>query len=127
MLDTIDLIGLDFYESFDLVNKNKIPYKSKPSKPRMNSNPTLDSVDDFRRRLVIYNERMEEHDKYMEKQIKINSFLSEKLEDKMKEEAGLYDIPEQYQGKVYRVAYDMGHSSGYAEVYNYLMTLVGIF
>lgn len=39
----------------------------------------------------------------------------------------LKEIPSRYRDKVFDYAYREGHSSGYSEVYNYLLDLVEIF
>ena len=49
------------------------------------------------------------------------------IEGFIKKESGLFDIPEQYQNKVYYRAYSDGHSAGYYEVYQKLCELVEIF
>ena len=45
----------------------------------------------------------------------------------IREKSGLNDIPEDKRSKVYSLAWDRGHSSGYAEVYNELVSLVDLF
>ena len=45
----------------------------------------------------------------------------------IKDAAALDTVPEQYREKVYRQAYEDGHSSGYYEVFHKLDTLVEIF
>jgi len=50
------------------------------------------------------------------------------LEEFIRHESGLVDkVPKQYQDKVYRHAWESGHSSGYSEVYIHLVELVDIF
>jgi len=50
------------------------------------------------------------------------------LEDYLKDEAGLYTIvPKANQNKVWAYAWQQGHSSGYSEVYSYLVDLVELF
>jgi len=50
------------------------------------------------------------------------------LEEFIRHESGLVTkVPKQYQDKVYRHAWESGHSSGYSEVYIHLQELVDIF
>ena len=53
--------------------------------------------------------------------------ISNLIEDFIKEESGLNDIPKQYRSKVYDIAYNNGHSSGYINIYQHLVDLVDIF
>jgi len=84
--------------------------------------------------LRAYADAVEEHEKYnrareraQKKQRNATPNSGDLLVDFIKHESGLNDIPEKYQEKVYRIAYDRGHSSGYSEVYYYLQELVEIF
>ena len=56
-----------------------------------------------------------------------NNAVDEIIEQWMKEKSGLNDIPEQYRAKVYSLAYQNGHSSGYSEIFGQLTELVDIF
>lgn len=55
--------------------------------------------------------------------------LMEKRDDYYREKCDniLKKVPERYRDKLYDYACMQGHSSGYSEVYNYLMDLVEIF
>lgn len=57
----------------------------------------------------------------------VQSEIDSVFEQYIREKSGLNTIPEQYRDKVYSYAYQQGHSSGYCEVYNYLLELVYIF
>lgn len=56
-------------------------------------------------------------------------FLWEKLcEEFIKHKTDFYEsVPKGYQDKIYKLAWDYGHSGGYLEVYQYLIDLVDIF
>jgi Zn-dependent oligopeptidase len=49
------------------------------------------------------------------------------VEEYIKDESGLNNIPEQYQEKVFNKAWSDGHSDGYYSVYQELCNLVDIF
>lgn len=100
----------------------------KPREPLLNSNkPTKEDIDSYTTKLELYSTDLAGFKTKNEFYKSENSRLYSLLEDLIKEESGLNEIPEQYRAKVYSYAYQQGHSSGYSEVYNYLLDLVGIF
>jgi hypothetical protein len=121
--------GLSIYEA-----QNKIKeylhelYVSKPSVPKIKSNtPTTEEMKTYSDSLLEYEKALEDY------VFKDNLYRNESsrlytlLEDKIKEDSGVNDIPEQYRSNVYSYAWEQGHSSGYGEVYHYLCDLVSIF
>jgi hypothetical protein len=53
--------------------------------------------------------------------------VSAAIEQHIKDEAGLDQVPEQYRDRVYSHAWDSGHANGYYEVYSHLCSLIHIF
>jgi len=111
--------------------KVEVPeYKSKPTSSgfyKKSNSPTPSE-------LRAYADAVEEYEKYnrkreaaSKKQRDAVPNTGELLEGFIRHASGLNDIPKQYQDKVYRIAWDRGHSSGYSEVYYYLVELVEIF
>lgn len=84
--------------------------------------------------LKAYAEAMEKYENYEVAKEEARKIQSEEainvyeiIVEFIKEKSGLNTIPEKYREKVYRFAYENGHSSGYTEVYYYLQELVEIF
>jgi hypothetical protein len=103
-------------------------YVNKPRAPLlMNNKPTKEAVERYTIAVEQYTLDLAEY-KTKDEVYRAESLrLWNLLENKIKEDSGLNDIPEQYRDKVYSYAYQQGHSSGYSEVYNYLLDLVDIF
>lgn len=108
-----------------------ISYPSRPSKPStkkllscLSSQEIKDyalEVEKYEEAEIIYNK---DRKKYEAQQVEVNGIL----ENFVKEEAGLNSVvPEKYRDKVYSKAYEYGHSSGWSEIYNYLLDFVDIF
>jgi hypothetical protein len=103
-------------------------YVNKPKEPLLITNkPTKEEIEDYAKKVEQYHldsaEYKDKNDLY-----KIESRrLWDLLEEMLKEDSGLNNIPEQYRDKVYYYAYRQGHGSGYSEVYTYLCELVEIF
>jgi hypothetical protein len=105
-------------------------YKTKPRTSefyKKNNDPTA-------KELRAYADAVEGHEKYnrardkaQKKQRNATPNTGDLMEQFIRHESGLVDIPKRYQDKVYRFAWEQGHSSGYSEVFYYLQELVGIF
>jgi len=57
----------------------------------------------------------------------VENDINDVIIEYIKSESGLGKVPEQYRDKLYRIAYERGHSSGFYEVYQELCELVDIF
>lgn len=124
-----DLQYLSVYEAEKRIKThlNEL-YVSKPREPRLKSTtPTEEELSSFLAEKEEYKKLLEEYN------ININFYeleskrLYDILDDIIREDSGLNDIPEEYRNKVYRYAWERGHFSGYSEVYNCLCDLVEIF
>jgi hypothetical protein len=126
-MKTLD--GLTIYEAQDEIRKYLSPlYASKPKHPLLLGNkPTAEEMKIYSEALLVYEKELQEYETKDDFYRTESGRLWSLLEDKVKEDSGLNDIPEQYRSKVYSYAYELGHSSGYGEVYNYLCNLVNIF
>lgn len=113
----------DFLKDFEIL----IPRRSeKPFILSSNLHP-----DDYRKHadaLEAYNKSLAEYKDIDKKAREYNASVNALIEEYIRDSSGLNDIvPEEYRAKTYSVAYDLGHSSGYSEVRNYLYDLVNIF
>jgi len=101
-------------------------YATKPVKPRM----TGSTAEDARKYAFDLEEHEFQMDTYRELRVEYaahNFAIEQEVESRIKEETGFNSIPEQYQAKVWRYAWEEGHSAGYHEVQIHLINLVDIF
>lgn len=100
-----------------------------PSKPHLKSNtPSQDDIQKYQVELAEYERLKEEYDSISEKKRGIGNEQYQLLEEYVKYKAGFFtDVPAQYKDKVWRMAWELGHSAGYGEVFIYLCDLVDIF
>ena len=123
------LEGLSVYEAEKEIREYLTDlYVTKPFVPKLKSNtPNSEEMKIYSDSLLEFEKALEQY-KFKNDFYKIESSrLYALLEEKIKEDSGLNDIPKQYRDKVYSYAYELGHSSGYGEVYHYLCNLVNIF
>lgn len=121
--------GLSIYEAEKQIKEYLSPlFVSKPVQPKLKSQtPTEEELKVYKTQIREYEVALDKYkteDAFYRKE---GSRLFDLLEEKIKEDSGLNDIPEQYRNKVYSYAWEQGHSSGFGEVYNYLCSLVNIF
>jgi hypothetical protein len=113
--------------------RDKVVVPEYKTKPRT-SDFYKKSNDPTPKELRAYADAVEGHQKYeksreraQKKQRNATPNTGNLLEQFIRHESGLVNIPKQYQDKTYRFAWDKGHSSGYSEVFYYLQELVEIF
>ena len=101
----------------------------RPIKPKApNSSATSDDYVAYAKSLKEYEIDYSKYQESYKEVMKNNAIVNGVIEEFIKDAAGLFDyVPEQYIDKVYAKAYEMGHSSGYYEVYIQLEDLVDIF
>jgi hypothetical protein len=100
-----------------------------PKKPYLLSKtPTQEQIDTYQSQLSEYEKLKEKYDDLNEKKRGIGNQQYQLLEEYVKYKTGFFtDVPAQYKDKVWRMAWELGHSSGYGEVSIYLSDLVDIF
>lgn len=102
-------------------------YPKQPSKPFLKNGHTTQDVLDYATKLTEYGKNMEVYHKEKEEYKKATNIINSAIIEYIKQSSGLYTIPEQYQSKVYNLAYENGHSDGYYSVYYKLCDLIDIF
>ena len=105
----------------------KPEYPTAPKKPYLSSKHTSEEAKQYALDLAEYEEKMVAHRKVKEEYNLASSEVDGIIVEYIKEVSGLNRIPEQYRDKLYRKAYEDGHSSVYHEVYLELVELVEIF
>lgn len=100
-------------------------WMSSPKKPKLKSTtPTKEELDEYSEEMKKYEEEKVKFETLRASYNEESQRLYDELVHKIKEDSGLFDIPQEYQDNVYWYAYQLGHSSGYGEVYGYLMDIV---
>lgn len=122
-----ELCGM-VYDMIDLIqNSNKYEYSDKPIKPKLKHPHTSSDVAVYANELIKYETELKAYEENLGKYQIERYRLNDLIEKFIREESGLNYIPVQYRDKVYSYAYSEGHSNGYYEVYNKLLSLVEIF
>lgn len=115
------------YKTISEAYKFSVEYPDRPKKPLLSQNAGSVSAAKYAEELAAYEK---EYAEYAESRKLIqdhNGKIDQLIEAFVREESGLNTIPEQYRDKVYRHAYQTGHSSGFSEIYNHLLDLIEIF
>jgi hypothetical protein len=103
-------------------------YVRKPKEPLLITNkPTKEEIENYAKKVEQYNldsaVYKDKNDLYKAESRR----LWDLLEEKLKEDSGLNNIPEQYRDNVLYYAQQQGHGSSYSVFYTYLCELVEIF
>lgn len=99
-----------------------------PKKPvLLSGSPSIEQVDNYKKELEEYEKLKEKYDDLSEKKRGIGNAQYQLLEEYVKHKAEFTVVPSIYRNKVWRMAWELGHSAGYGEVYIYLCDLVDIF
>lgn len=125
----VESLGRDVHSNIKAALAAQIGYSENPN-PNRPPTPPLDDPGKLRTyadAIEKWNIEIEEWKKTRQKETEYNNKISDAISKYIQDESGLNSIPEQYRSKVYAYAWDQGHSSGYYEVYNYLISLVDIF
>ena len=119
--------GESIYTAIEFALSQHKAYPDAPHKPSKDKIQTsaearfyADALDAFEEKHAIYKQEIVAVQKY-------NNEVDEVIVNFIKDESGLFTIPEQYQDKVYSLAYSDGHSDGFYSVYQRLRALVEIF
>ncbi len=103
-------------------------WSAKPVKPIIPQNVDSASIRKYADLLEKYEADLKIYEAAYEKLIALENEQNTVFEELVKRVSGLYEkVPEQYRDKVYSLAYQNGHSSGFTEIHNHLLDLVGIF
>lgn len=105
----------------------KAEYPDRSAKPFLSKGAGSVAAQKYAEELAVYEANNEIYKQEKEKAQEHNRKVDTLIENLIREESGLNSIPEQYRDKVYRHAYQTGHSSGFSEIYNHLLDLIEIF
>lgn len=127
ILPTALLQTTNVYQDIENANLLKVDYPNRPIRPRR---PDSESPNEYRiyaDLLEKYEAAMVEYNTNRDVISKHNREVDFLIEKYIRKASGLNTIPEQYRNKVWQKAWQIGHSSGYYEVYQCLCDLVDIF
>lgn len=116
------------YEAIEFVKKLEPEYKPRPRKPFLSSNAISSEVEKYAVLLKQFELDIADYENLQQSNRELCRDLNSVLEEYIKKEAGLFEtVPEDKQSKVWNYAWQQGHSSGYTEIYNYLLDIVELF
>lgn len=101
-------------------------YVENPIRPRLHGN-SFEDAKQYAINMEVYEEEMCSYLTIKAECEAHNLAIEQEVEARIKEDSGLNSIPEQYRDKVWRYAWEEGHSAGYHEVQIHLINLVDIF
>lgn len=101
-------------------------YAEKPTKPLMTAG-TSEAVRQYAQDLEEYEEKMSDFFALKIEYAAHNFDIHQEIEARIKEESDFNSVPERYRDKVWRYAWQQGHSGGWHEVQSCLIDLIGIF
>ncbi len=104
--------------------KNTMPYPSKPNKPHLNISHTSQDVQQYAFALKQWESEMEIYRKEVDAYHKTDADLYVKFMQDMFNELDIAKNPKR--DRLFSIAWDLGHSAGYSEVYNYASELVDL-
>lgn len=102
-------------------------YPVKPKVPVLNRGHTEQELQQYAQDFANFQEASARYVERMFTYTEEHALLIEALENFIKDRTGFERVPEQYRAKVWHLAWDLGHSSGYNSVKYYLDHLIEIF
>jgi hypothetical protein len=102
-------------------------YPKRPPKPILKNNANSKEVLEYAELLKNWETDRNIYKLEVEAYYLNKNFIDSKIKEFIMEEAGIKIVPQQYRDKLYRKAYEDGHSNGFYEVYNCLLSLIEIF
>jgi len=103
------------------------PYPEKPKKPVLLTGATSDDMRKYADAFDEFQVKFAEFEAQRVAYYQCKFDIEQEVIKLICDESGIDSIPEQYREKVYRLAWQEGHSAGYHEVYQWLTRLVEIF
>jgi phosphomannomutase len=104
--------------------KNTMPYPSKPKKPHLNISHASQDVQQYFLALKKWESEMEIYRKEVAAYQKTDADLYVKFMQDIFDDLGIANNPKR--DRLFSIAWDMGHSAGYSEVYHYASELVDL-
>ena len=117
----------DVFAACEWVKAQHLSYPKRPDKPYLPIKHTAAEVQIYLPLLIEYVAAKSLHETAIDHWNKKTNAINAILEEFIKEEAGLNNIPITYRERTWSKAWADGHSNGYYEVYSKLRSLVEIF
>ena len=103
------------------------PYPEKPRKPVLLTGANSEAMRVYADAFAEFEKKFAEFEAERVIYYQRKGEIEHMITDLISRESGLDSIPEQYRDKIWCIAWEEGHSSGYYEVYQWLCKLVEIF
>lgn len=126
---TLEILqNMDLYVALNYAHDNRPIPPIKPKQPMLSAKHTSQDVLLYADQLEKYEEVNKLYKQDKSKWEEENQKVTDLIEQLIKDHSGFNThVPEQYQDKIWNMAWDYGHASGYYEVYNQLNRLIEIF
>lgn len=121
------LQGFEAYDAIAHCKSLMKEYRGRPTKPSLPVKHTASDVVAYGGLLKTYEMLLAKYENEVNEVKLHNNNINRVLEEHLRDASGLNSIPEQYRNKVWSKAWEIGHSSGYGEVYCSLCDLIEIF
>lgn len=102
-------------------------YPKRPPKPMLKKDANSKEVLEYAEKLKNWETDANIYKLEVEAYYLNKNFIDSKIQEFIKEEAGISIVPQQYRDKLYSKAYEDGHSNGFYEIYIQLTSLIEIF
>jgi hypothetical protein len=127
-IEEIYEIENDIYLTIEKFQSQLPSYPKKPLMPKLaTTTPTKEEYENYVQKTNEYNISLEEYHKETKEYNRISKIINESLEYFLADITGLNNIPDEYQTKVWSLAWQKGHSEGWYSVYGHLEELVDLF
>ena len=104
------------------------PYPEKPRKPVLHTGANSEAIRVYAGAFAVYEGKFAEFEANRIVYYQRKGEIEHMVADLIKSESGLDSIvPALYRDKIWSIAWEEGHSSGYYEVYKWLCKLVEVF
>ena len=122
----LELTGNDVFWTIQQANALKVEWPDRPKRPVANPKSSAEHKK-YAAELEAYEAAMKTYDAEWAAMEAHNHLVDHLIIEYVKKTSGLTNVPEKSRDKVWRKAWEEGHSSGYLEVYYKLLDLVDLF
>ncbi len=122
-----EICGGDVQKAIDTIKAKELEWPKSPKKPYLKNQHNATDVFEYAKELSNYEKDKKIYDLGLKDVQEYNNKLECVLVEYIQEEAGLNNLPKDKRSKVWNLAWERGHASGFYEVYQNLVDLVDLF